>query len=105
MISIDRKFQNILLKRIAKKNQQNFKTEKAIKRKGNKLYVKWKGFNNSFNCWIDKKRHNINELIFSKTKFFRENAKVELDLFNYATKTNLKKATGADTSDFAKKTD
>ena len=29
--------------------------EKEIKRKGNKLYVKWKGHDNSFNSWIDKK--------------------------------------------------
>ena len=29
--------------------------------------------------------------------------KVELDLSNYATKADLKNATGADTSDFAKK--
>ena len=29
--------------------------------------------------------------------------KVELDLSNYATKTNLRNATGADTSKFAKK--
>ena len=27
----------------------------VIKRKGDKLYVKWKGYNNSFNSWIDKK--------------------------------------------------
>ena len=33
------------------------------------------------------------------------NVKVELDLFNYATKADLKNATGVDTSDFAKKTD
>ena len=26
-----------------------------MKRKGDKLYVKWKGYNNSFNTWIDKK--------------------------------------------------
>ena len=26
-----------------------------MKKKGNKLYVKWKGYNNSFNTWIDKK--------------------------------------------------
>ena len=26
-----------------------------IKRKGDKLYVKWKGYNSSFNSWIDKK--------------------------------------------------
>ena len=27
-----------------------------IKRKSDKLYVKWKGYDNSFNSWIDKKR-------------------------------------------------
>ena len=26
-----------------------------IKNKGNKLYVKWKGYDHSFNSWIDKK--------------------------------------------------
>ena len=31
--------------------------------------------------------------------------KVELDLFDYATKADLKNAAGVDTSDFAKKTD
>ena len=36
-------------------NQQEFRIEKVIKRKGYKLYVKWKGCNNSFNSWIDKK--------------------------------------------------
>ena len=29
--------------------------EKVIKGKGDKLYVKRKGCNNSFNSWIDKK--------------------------------------------------
>ena len=32
-----------------------FRIEKVIKRKGDKLYVKWKGYDNSFNSWIDKK--------------------------------------------------
>ena len=27
-----------------------------MKKKGDKLYVKWKGYENSFNSWIDKKR-------------------------------------------------
>ena len=36
-------------------NQKEFRIEKTIKRKGNKLYVKWNGYNNSFNSWIDKK--------------------------------------------------
>ena len=36
-------------KELQKTNQKEFRTEKVIKRKGNKLYVKWKGYNNSFN--------------------------------------------------------
>ena len=37
-------------------NQQEYSIEKIIKKKkGVKLYVKWKGYNNSFNSWIDKK--------------------------------------------------
>ena len=36
-------------------NQQIFRIEKIIKRKGNKLYVKWKGYDDSFNSWINKK--------------------------------------------------
>ena len=40
---------------LQKTNQKEFRIGKIIKRKGNKLYVKWKGFDNSFNGWIDKK--------------------------------------------------
>ena len=32
-----------------KTNQQEFRIEKVIKKKGDKLYVKWKGYDNSFN--------------------------------------------------------
>ena len=42
---------------------------------------------------------------FPKSKSFGANVKVELDSSNYATKADLKNATGVDTSDFAKKTD
>ena len=35
-------------------NQEEFRIEKVIRRKGDKLYVKWKGYDNSFNSWIDK---------------------------------------------------
>ena len=38
-----------------KTNQKELRIEKVIKRKGNKFYVKWKEYNNSFNSWIDKK--------------------------------------------------
>ena len=42
-------------KKLQKKNQKEFRIEKVIQKKGNKIYVKWKGYNNSFNSWIDKK--------------------------------------------------
>ena len=42
-------------KELQKTNQKEFGIGKVIKRKGDKLYVKWKGYNNSFNSWIDKK--------------------------------------------------
>ena len=50
--------------------QKEFKIEKVIKKKGDRLYVKWKGYDNSFNS--------------------AENMKVALDLFNYAMKVDLK---------------
>ena len=34
-----------------------FRVEKVIKRKGDKKYVRWKGYDNSFNNWIDKKTY------------------------------------------------
>ena len=42
-------------KELQKTNQKQFRIEKVIKKKGNKLYVKWKGYDNSFSSWIDKK--------------------------------------------------
>ena len=42
-------------KELQKTNQKKFRIEKVIKRKGHKLYVKWKGYNNSFNSCINKK--------------------------------------------------
>ena len=40
---------------LQKANQKEIRIEKVIKRKGNKLYVKWKDYDSSFNSWIDKK--------------------------------------------------
>ena len=42
-------------KEFQKTNQQEFRIEKVIKRKGDKFYVKWKGYDNLFNSSIDKK--------------------------------------------------
>ena len=40
---------------------------------------------------------------FPKPKSLGTNLKVELDLYNYTTKVDLKNASGVDTSNFAKK--
>ena len=42
-------------KELQKTNQEEFRIGKVIRRKRDKLYVKWKGYDNSFNSWIDKK--------------------------------------------------
>ena len=42
-------------KELQKTNQKLFRAEKVIKRNSNKLYVKQKGYDSSFNSWTDKK--------------------------------------------------
>ena len=42
-------------KDLQKTNQKGFRIGKVIKIKGNKLHVKEKSYNNSFNNWIDKR--------------------------------------------------
>ena len=42
-------------KELQKTNQEKFRIEKLIKKEENNLYVKWKGYDNSFHSWIDKK--------------------------------------------------
>ena len=41
-------------KKLLKTNQTEFRVEQVIK-KGNKLYVTWKGYDNLFNIWINIK--------------------------------------------------
>ena len=38
-----------------KENQTEFRIEKVINKKDDKLNVKWNGYDNSFNNWVDKK--------------------------------------------------
>ena len=42
-------------KELQKPDQKEFRIEKVLKKKGDKLYVRWKGYDNSFNSWINKK--------------------------------------------------
>ena len=63
-----------------------------MKRKVDKLYVKWKGYNNFFNSWIDKKDTASMREFFPGQNPSGGRVKVELDLSNYATETELKYA-------------
>ena len=42
-------------KELQKTSQEKFRIEKVLKRKSDKLYVKWKRYDNRFNSWINKK--------------------------------------------------
>ena len=44
-------------KELQKTNQTEFRIGKVIRKKGDKLYVKWKVYDNLFKIWIDKKRY------------------------------------------------
>ena len=37
-----------------KNTSDKYKIEKLLKTNKNKLYVKWRGYSNNFNSWIDK---------------------------------------------------
>ena len=50
MISMAKKLLEHFMKKNCKKaNQKEFRIENVIKKKGNKLYVKWKRYDNSLN--------------------------------------------------------
>ena len=44
-----------LSRRTTKTNLTLYVIEKIIKTKNDKIYVKWREYNNSFNSWINKK--------------------------------------------------
>ena len=89
-----------------KANQKEFRIEKVIKKKGDKLFVKWKGYDNSFNSWIDKK-----DLLYMSSGYFltystakNKIVDIKLNLSGYVTQKEFKNLTKVDTSDFALKT-
>ena len=100
-----------------------------IRRKGERLYVKWKVYDSSFNSWIDEKdlmwfywlqfyctclktlvvlvalqRIKISKYFPKPLKGFGRNINVKVDLSNYATKTDIKIISHVYTSGFALKT-
>ena len=92
-------------KELQKTDQNEFRIEKVLKSKGDKLYVKWKRYDNSFNSWINKKDIVLKmSEYFPKPSIHEENIKVKIYLTNYATKEDIKNITHVDTSTFALKT-
>ena len=55
ILMVKKLLERFMKKKLQKTNQKEFRIEKVIKRKGNKLYVKSKGYDNSLNSWVDKK--------------------------------------------------
>ena len=57
---------------------EKFRIEQVLKRKSDKFYVKWKGYDHCFNSWIDKKElewnfiNEIFEMKFIKLNFLNE---------------------------------
>ena len=45
---IKKLMKHFMIKEFQKTNKKEFRIEKVIKRNGNKLYVKWKGYDSSF---------------------------------------------------------
>ena len=43
------------MKKNCKSQSKRLRIERVLKRKGDKLYAKWKGYDNCFNNWIDTK--------------------------------------------------
>ena len=75
-------------------------------KKVGKVYVTWKGSDNLFNRWIDKKKLLYQMSYFPESDSHNKSkTKVELDLFNHTKKSNLNEESGIYTSEFARKSD
>ena len=76
-----------------------FRIEKAMKKKGGKLYVKWKGYDNPFHSWIDKKKILLYKMDYFPEPYTDSKSKInaELDLSCYSRKSVLKSATSIST--------
>ena len=88
-----------------KTNEKEFRIKKVLKRTDDKLDVKWKAYDNSFNSWINEKDRSLIKMSKYLPKpfnsHFGDSIKVKLDLSNYATKTDIKNLSHVDTSSFA----
>ena len=91
-------------KKLNNRKRIESRIEKFIKKKGNKLYVKWKVMIIHLIAGLIKKTTYKMSQYFPKPYGpFGRDINVKIDLSNYATKTDLKGAIGIDTSNLAVK--
>ena len=69
-------------KKNKKKNRKSLELKKVIKRKGNRVYVKWKGYDSSLSGCVNKKGIISRREYFPEPTPSGERVKVELDLCN-----------------------
>ena len=55
---MERKFKVYFWNKNFKRRSKTCRIEKIIKQQGNKSLVKWLGYHDSFNSWVDKKDNN-----------------------------------------------
>ena len=80
-------------KELQKTNQKEFRIEKVIKRKGDKVYGKWKSYD-SFGL-LELKKNALYKMSQYFPKPYESSGRdinVKVDLSNYATRTDLKKS-------------
>ena len=67
--------------RSCKRQNNFFRIQKANKKKGDKLFVKWRAYDNSFKCWINARailQKWFNIFLINPFSCFGGNVKVEL---------------------------
>ena len=55
LIIMEKKLLGLFLKTNCEKQIKQFRFEKVMKQGGEKLYAIWKGYDNFFNSWMNKK--------------------------------------------------
>ena len=88
-------------KELQKTSQEKFRIEKIMKRKSDKLYIKWNGYDNSFNSWINEK-----DLVKKWVNTFLSRLEIleEILMWNLIFQIMQQKLTYDSTSSFALKT-
>ena len=76
-------------KEVQKISQTEFKVEKIIKRKGDRLFIKLKVYDNSFSSFYEKDSIRMGQYFSESNECSGGNVKVVLDPSNYAMKANF----------------